>query len=313
MQDESGAFSTEAKFRFHYAWSFYWYAAGNPGKALRHIEKIIDAFHKNPDTIHINVIPYITNFGNLIASALTAKKYDKAGNYLTLMGQATRYAITQTQKAKFYYLHNYLMLEYMNRTGKYSNAVSIIPAIAEDFAKYQINLSSIEKAVILSNMSRSYFGVEQYDKSIYWLNRVRNEIDLNVHQDYQGFLRIFYLIVNYEAGKNDLLPYLIQSTYRFLKKKEQLYKFETLVIYFLRNEFPKANTKKELLQIFQKLKIKIAPLEKDPYERNAFTYFDYVSWLESKIENKPYAEVVREKASPSPMSAKRAMAQGTKG
>lgn len=36
-------------------------------------------------------------------------------------------------------------------------------------------------------------------------------------------------------------------------------------------------------------------LLKIPYESKALEYFDFVSWLESKIENRPFAEVVREK------------------
>ena len=32
-----------------------------------------------------------------------------------------------------------------------------------------------------------------------------------------------------------------------------------------------------------------------PYEGKAFEYFDYISWLDSKIEKKPLEEIVRKK------------------
>ena len=36
--------------------------------------------------------------------------------------------------------------------------------------------------------------------------------------------------------------------------------------------------------------------EDDPYERRAFLYLDILSWLESKIENRPVREIIREKS-----------------
>lgn len=168
--------------------------------------------------------------------------------------------------------------------------------MSEEFIRHEHHLNEIQKVTIFINIAITFFYVQQYHKSIAWLNRIRNELSINIFQDVDRFIRIFYLIVHYEAGNYDLLPYLIQSAYRFLRKKEHLYKFETIFIYFLRNELPKASKPKELIQVFQKLKTQLIPLEKDPYEKNAFTYFDYISWLESKIENRPFAEVVKEKA-----------------
>lgn len=36
--------------------------------------------------------------------------------------------------------------------------------------------------------------------------------------------------------------------------------------------------------------------ENHPYEKRAFLYLDIISWLESKIENRPVAEIIQEKA-----------------
>jgi RNase P/RNase MRP subunit POP5 len=37
-------------------------------------------------------------------------------------------------------------------------------------------------------------------------------------------------------------------------------------------------------------------LEKNKFEKKAFLYFDIISWLESKIENKTIQEVIKDKA-----------------
>jgi hypothetical protein len=35
--------------------------------------------------------------------------------------------------------------------------------------------------------------------------------------------------------------------------------------------------------------------EDHPYERRAFLYLDIISWLESKIENKPVSQIIQNK------------------
>ncbi len=42
--------------------------------------------------------------------------------------------------------------------------------------------------------------------------------------------------------------------------------------------------------------VQFKKLKTDPYEKGAFEYFDFISWLESKIENRPFAEIIKEKA-----------------
>ena len=47
---------------------------------------------------------------------------------------------------------------------------------------------------------------------------------------------------------------------------------------------------------FKQLHAELKQYEEDPYERRAFLYLDILSWLESKIENKPIAHIIKAKA-----------------
>jgi hypothetical protein len=46
---------------------------------------------------------------------------------------------------------------------------------------------------------------------------------------------------------------------------------------------------------FSELKAQLEELQHDPYERQTLSFFDIISWLESKIERKSFAEIVRKK------------------
>ena len=51
----------------------------------------------------------------------------------------------------------------------------------------------------------------------------------------------------------------------------------------------------ELKNAFINLHDKLKEYEDHPYERRAFLYLDIISWLESKIDNKPVSEIIRNK------------------
>ena len=52
----------------------------------------------------------------------------------------------------------------------------------------------------------------------------------------------------------------------------------------------------ELQNEFQKLHTELKKYEDHPYEKRAFLYLDIISWLESHLEHKPVAQIIREKA-----------------
>jgi hypothetical protein len=46
----------------------------------------------------------------------------------------------------------------------------------------------------------------------------------------------------------------------------------------------------------EQLRAKLARYEANPLESRSFMYLDFISWLDSKIENVPVQEVIRRKA-----------------
>lgn len=298
LLDESMAKTFEAKVRFHDAKCFYSRILNDGDGFYLSVKNIIALFKKYPEKMKQGV-SFIIYLSNMIAACISNQKYSEIPAYLQEIESFAALVKSSSEKIKVFYFIASNHLNYYIITGQFPTAVSYLVKINKQLGEYEHSLSSLEKTILFHNISMSYFGAGEYKNCIYWFNRIRNEVSLSIRPDWKILLDLFYIIVQYEAGNTDLLPSLIQSVYRHLKKKRQLYKFETILIYFIRNEMPKMNTKKELTQIFQKLKNKITPLAKDPLEKNPFEFFDYVSWLESKIENRTFAEVIRQKAHPS--------------
>lgn len=285
----------EAKLRFHAAHGFYCRIINDKRGLYLATKNTIALFKKHPEKIKHAFSAFIVHLSNMLDACAMNEKYNEIPLYLKELESLAPFARSSAEKAALFYNAVLNRLNYYNITGQSSGALSFMEEINKQLDAHKQFSSDFEKAKLFQTIAISCFLSERYKYCIHWLNRIRNEVSLNVRPDFESFLRLFYLIAQYEAGNLDLLPPLIQSLYRYLKRKKHLYKFEATIIYFLRNELPKTNTKGQFLQALQKLKNNITLLSKDPYEKNPFEYFDYISWLESKIKNRPFSEIIREK------------------
>ena len=118
---------------------------------------------------------------------------------------------------------------------------------------------------------------------------------LNARPEFEINIKLLYLIVHFEKGNTELLPSLIKSLHHDLDSKSRMNKFANILLDFLEKGALKIKSKKELISGFKKIKKEFLLLENDPSENTPFKEFDYISWIESKIENKSFAEIVKEK------------------
>jgi hypothetical protein len=78
-----------------------------------------------------------------------------------------------------------------------------------------------------------------------------------------------------------------------MAKMETLTVVEEEMFRFLRNRINPSS--RSLQREFTALLDRVKGLEKNRFETRAFAYLDVISWLESKVYNKPMAQVINEK------------------
>ena len=140
-----------------------------------------------------------------------------------------------------------------------------------------------------------FFGVNNFSKALQWINKILNE---DYTKDERGLFvacRLLNLIIHFELGNKDLLEHVLKSANYFPFPLEELNKIEITLFNFIKS-LQKINEPKELKMEFSRIKEEITPLLKGESGKNAFLYFDYLSWIESKIEKKSFGEIIRNKA-----------------
>jgi len=294
--DEDKLTFNEKMFLYH-SFTGYYFFIQDSGHGYAYSKKWLQLFEENPEKIIPKIEYYIKAFNNLLVAQFKLYKYNEFEEYskkfedIAKMPGLTLNFNLQRQIFKYSSIHKinkYFML------GRFTEGTQIIPEIAKQLEKYENKLDTHSLTIFHYKFACMYFGDEDYQKAIFWLNKIINAKDVNIRSDIHGFARILNLISHWELNNMDIVDYYIRSTYRFLIKKSDFHLFQKHILQFLRKLSNIAPT--ELQQAFIDLKKELKPLKKNAYEKRAFVYFDIISWLESKIKNRSNQLIIREKA-----------------
>ena len=293
LRSESLALTFTAKLYFHNSHFNLAVAGKEYSKGRVHLEKIVSLCEANPRKTKNNFHFYMVILNNLLEHYFENRNYENALTRLDKFRHTLSVVKDYSSSAYQFYVYQSYFLRYMKNTGQFSKAAALLPRIVKEQKQYRNELSQVEKIILHSFYALIWFGAEQYKKCIHLLNILRNELSLEQRPDIDSFLRVFYIIAHYEAGHGDLLPHLVRSAQRGLQKQQHPGRFEKIMLDFFQREFLNAPPKKKMTEAFIGLKNELLPLTRDPDEQNVFEFFDYISWLEGKIESKSFAEVVR--------------------
>ena len=149
------------------------------------------------------------------------------------------------------------------------------------------------KMVFYYKFASLHFGAGNNKECIRYLDKIISNKSLSMREDLLCFSRVLNLVAHYEAGLDYHLETLLRSTYKFLIKMNDLHEVQKEMIKFIRGlqDIYPQDIKKEFKKLLEVLK----PYEDHPFERRAFLYLDVISWLESKISNRPVGQIVKDK------------------
>ena len=192
----------------------------------------------------------------------------------------------------FIYLNN-ARLNRIILSGKFSESTTFLNKIEYQLSELNHKIDDYRLMVFWYRMASIYFTMGDYTNCNRLLNKIINPNQQKLREDLQCFARLLNIISHFEMGHDELLTYLIKSTYRFLLKMDEIMKLHETLIHFLKISLFKKRD--DLKKAFIQLKLELEQLNEDPYEKRSFLYLDIISWLESNIEGKSVEVIIRKK------------------
>lgn len=302
LKDISKAINIDAKRIFHLIHENYSMTIRNWNQAHIHGKERLELLLLNPHLIIRNPNLYLASLRNVLIQCAELKKFGEAKKYLgDIQTASDKYKFKPDKRGKaLIFLGVYeFEIDRMLFLGEFAKGCAVIPEIEKNLIEHHETIPHGHKAHFYSWIAALYFGDNQLRKSLKQVNQIISEfkaIQQTADNDIYSAALLVSIIIRYELKDFEVLPYLIRATYRHLRKKERLFKFEEIVLDFIRKKLPTLNTSKELIAAFKNLKIAIEGVMVDPQEPKPVSFVNYVCWIESKIENRSYAEVVKEKA-----------------
>jgi hypothetical protein len=259
--------------------------------------KWVQLFYDNPNMIYLNPVFFLKGNHYFLESLYMLKYTSNFKRYLSLLEetiQDPKFPVNDNiASLSFLYIYNNKLNLHILE-GTFAESEYLIPEILEKLKLHSEHLDEHHEMLFFYKIASIYFGNEKYNECILYLDKIINNKNLTMREDLMCFARLLSLIAHYELGKDYYLENHLKSKYKLLLKMNDLHEFQKEIIKFLRNlnNFYPADIKKE----FKKMHARFVELEKNTYEKRAFLYLDIISWLESKIENRKIADIIKEKA-----------------
>ena len=272
----------------------------NYHNAHQHFSAAFQIYKSRPELVEQNFGEYFGALRNMIIVASSLKKYNEGIEYIqelkSLEKKIPAQVNTELMRVRIFAVQYIYELDINIHMGNFARGLSIVPEIENGLMKYKNKMNTIHTTTLYYNISIVYFANNNYSKSLFWLNKILNEPEIAIVPHMHYFSQMFNLIIHYELDNMDLLEHIAKSTYRFLYKRNRLYKLESCILNFIRKKVPQIITNAKQVIAFHELKTELEEITRDPFEKKALEYFDFISWVESKIEDRPFAEIVQEKA-----------------
>ena len=265
-----------------------------PDEMFDAFQSLIYTLENNPSLISELPKSYVQAHGYVVRFYAIKRLYTdgfKTIDKLKALWLGPAFKSTDLQIAIFSnsYINEMLLYAYI---GQHDKAKNVIPVVIKGLEKYEAKINEEELLRIYQVITMVYFGVGEYSKALHWVNRIINSNYAELRQDIIRISKLINLIIHFELGNDDLLPYIYKSTVRFVASLDNSYKFEQLFLeHFKKIALSKREGKQS--QSFVKFKEEMQNVFKDKYEKNALEYFNFYAWLDSKIHNISFSDAIK--------------------
>ncbi|MCB0771805.1 MAG: hypothetical protein KJZ58_07065 [Flavobacteriales bacterium] len=183
-------------------------------------------------------------------------------------------------------------LRYHDRTGEFAKGAALEDRVVLGMERMGPRLPKEYELEFYFLLSTLHFGAGQMNRALHWLNKVLNDPEPALRQDIFTYARLFNLVVHYELGNFDLLEYIVRSTQRFLSKRHRAYGVEAALIEHVK-KLARATSDEARRKLFLSLRERLKALMEDPNEETVLKYFNIRAWVDAKLEDVPFSEVVK--------------------
>lgn len=299
LENVDAAKSYQAKLHYYNAQISYHLNFGDLNHSVDLCLAEVQHMESNEGLKQVFLEEYITNLTKYILFKTEAGSFEGMFETIDKIHQSVKESGNRVSPALLVRANTrawYLELLYYSRSGEFQAGADRIPAFEEMMARFEGKINPGFQIVFTYLIAYLLVGIGDYKAAYKWNMKGLQFARLNILPVFLTYHHLLNLILHLELGNLDLLPYAVRSTYRFLLKQDVLESFEQTLLRFIRKDLPKLVTESETIAAFSALRDQLTLVTLEPRQEQKLNNLDAIAWLESKIQQRSFAEIAKEKA-----------------
>lgn len=285
----------ETHYLIYHTLSAYYYAIGDMENSFQHLQKNLLLFENNQNTLSIEPNKQVSVFTNAIYVADRLGYHKEALIYLTQLKKfANSINPNEDLTIKLFSSISSIEFSLKIRKGDFIGAQKIAEKVEQQLIEFGDKVTPLRKAFLEFKMAVTALGNQDYTNALKWVNNILNNSELDKTEDIIGFTQLLDLLIHIELNHDRLLPYSLKNTLRFFKTRNRLYEFEKMFLQFI-SKLIKCENNIEVQQLWEELYNDLVTITDNTFDGIVLEYFDFKSWAEAKVNQKPFNSVVQEK------------------
>jgi tetratricopeptide (TPR) repeat protein len=301
MSGEEKALSLGARLTYNSLVSLVQFARGRNGESLVAVRRIIELIEKNGEHLFDRLDQYTSALHNRILLHRISLSIDEWERAIEELVEATRALMQDNRLQNGRAVQSLLSTLHVNRQchaltiGAFQESTQLIRETEEWLETTRSELTPSQRVVHYHNLALLYFGRGDLRRALDYNNMILAESEPSSGRFSYYHARLLDLVIHFELGNMELLPYLLRSTYRYYRARNAIYRFESTMLDFFK-KLLRVSTRPALMAAFGSLRQELLALVDDPRECSMLSCFFYLEWLQSKIEGIGFVEAVRASA-----------------
>ena len=294
MQDESECRSITARLYFFRTWNHLYYIQGRDTGWKYFTQRIIELLEENDQLLADpgNFLVYINTISDLGLNAIASNEFKVALDAGERLNTIRKNLKTGNSEALIFTRYWRLQLRYAQKKGDAKSGLVAIDSIKDGIRRFKGKLSKADNMELRHIAASFLLSIDKHSEAIQWILSLRDEKLESSRPDLHFLSWLLFLLAHYSLGHLDVVEQQIPGTVNYLRERKVLSPFVKLLIGFFKKSVNIKNKKEELL-LLQKTKADIEQLFEESNDNRILELFDFLAWLDARIEGKPMSTQLR--------------------
>ncbi len=256
----------------------------------------INAFKEEPYMVHRDIDLFMRGYHYVLTACYHLKDLVGFEEYLPEFEKLRKSNYKKfddnSKIISFLYVHTCRLNEAMMK-GEFARALTLVPKTLKRIKRYGDRVDTHRILLFYFKIAWINFGFGRWNDCAFYLNFIVNNEMPGLRTDLQIYARIMFMMCCYEEEDLEGLEIQLKNYKQYIRGKDKEAKLARVTIDLFQDllKSPLGDRK----AVMDAYLIKMNAMEKDDFQKTAFTYLDVLSWLLAKRTNQPLGKVIREK------------------